>query len=112
MKGNTQLTFGEAIELLKAGKMVQRTGWNGKGMFVFMQIPASISADIVPKMQSLPDSVKYEFKNRFENWPKYEGDNNAIHYSNQMALVNMDNQVTGWAPSASDSLANDWVELR
>ena len=26
------MTFGEAIEAMKAGKKVRRTGWNGLGM--------------------------------------------------------------------------------
>lgn len=31
------MTFGLAIEALKAGKRVARAGWNGKGMWVSMQ---------------------------------------------------------------------------
>ncbi len=31
------MNFGKAIEALKAGKKVARTGWNGKGMFVAYQ---------------------------------------------------------------------------
>lgn len=33
----TKLTFGEAIEALKNGKKVARSGWNGKGMFLTLQ---------------------------------------------------------------------------
>ena len=29
------LTFGDALQALKAGKRVARAGWNGKGMFVY-----------------------------------------------------------------------------
>lgn len=32
-------TFGEAITLLKNGCKVQREGWNGKGMYIELQIP-------------------------------------------------------------------------
>jgi len=56
------MNFGQAIEALKEGKRVQRTGWNGKGLFVFMQVPSTINREIVPKMQSLPQSVKDEFE--------------------------------------------------
>lgn len=31
------MTFGQAIEYAKQGKKIQRTGWNGKGMFVVYQ---------------------------------------------------------------------------
>ena len=30
--------FGEAIEALKEGKKVQREGWNGKGMYLWLKI--------------------------------------------------------------------------
>lgn len=33
------MNFGEAVELLKAGKPVSRIGWNGKGMFLMLQVP-------------------------------------------------------------------------
>lgn len=32
-------TFGQAIEALKIGKQVSRDGWNGKGMWLKLQIP-------------------------------------------------------------------------
>jgi len=32
------MNFGKAIELLKEGKRVARRGWNGKGIFIKMQI--------------------------------------------------------------------------
>jgi hypothetical protein len=102
------MNFGQAIEALKEGKKVQRTGWNGKGLFVFMQVPSIINREIVPKMQSLPQSVKDEFERRF-NDPNEQID--AIYYDNQLALVNPSNLITGWAASVSDSLANDWVVL-
>lgn len=31
------LNFGQAIEALKQGKRVARKGWNGKGMFIYIQ---------------------------------------------------------------------------
>lgn len=99
MKANCN--FGQAIEALKDGKRIAREGWNGKGLFVFMQVPAEIGFDIIPKMQSLPQSVKDEFIRR----------KGAISYSNQMALVNPNNSINGWAPSSSDTLAEDWVIL-
>jgi len=102
------MNFGQAIEALKEGKRVARDGWNGKGLFVFMQVPAQIGKDIVPKMQSLPQSVKDEFQRRFDN-PSEQID--AIYYSNQMAIVNQSNLINGWAPSSSDALSDDWIVL-
>lgn len=33
------MNFGEALEALKAGKKVARKGWNGKGIFIELQVP-------------------------------------------------------------------------
>ena len=102
------MNFGDAIQALNEGKRVQRTGWNGKGLFVFKQVPAEISKDIVPKMQSLPQSVKDEFQKRFDDPDKQIS---AIYYDNQLALVNPTNLITGWSPSTPDALAVDWIVL-
>lgn len=107
--------FGEALIAMREGKRVARKGWNGKGLFVFMQIPSAIPISTVPKMQSLPDSVKNEFLHRNEA-NNVEGReinpmHNMIRYSNQFALVDTNNMITGWAPSASDANAEDWVIL-
>ena len=93
--------FGQAIEALKQGKRVARQGWNGKGMFVFQQIPAEINEEIIPKMQSLPQTVKDEFAKRGGN----------IRYKNQLAMVYPDNTIYGWVASPSDVLENDWCIL-
>lgn len=95
------MKFGEAIEAVKQGKRITREGWNGIGMFVFRQVPAEIPLEVIPKMQSLPESVKEEFIKR--------GD--SIRYSNQLALVKVDNSINGWAPSTADTLAEDWLIL-
>lgn len=92
------MNFGLAVEALKVGKRVCRAGWEGKGLFVFMQVPATIPPEVIPKMQSLPESVKEEFCRR----------GGSISYSNQLALVKPDGQINGWAPSTSDALAEDW----
>lgn len=101
-------SFGEAIKALKEGKKVARGFWNPSRMFVFMQVPAVIASDIVPKMQSLPQSVKDEFQKRFED-PNDQI--NAIYYNNQLALVGFSNIIESWSPSAADVLAEDWVIL-
>lgn len=99
------LNYGQAIDALKDGRMIAREGWNGKGMFVFMQVPSNIAKDIVPKMQSLPESVKKEFQKRFDSETEQISE---IYYSNQLAIVNKSNLINGWVASVSDSLANDW----
>lgn len=31
------MNFGQAIEALKAGRLVRRAGWNGKGMHLYLE---------------------------------------------------------------------------
>ena len=33
------LNFGQAIEAMKSGSKVARDGWNGKGMWIALQVP-------------------------------------------------------------------------
>lgn len=95
------LTFGQAVTALNDGRRVSREGWNGKGLFIFKQVPSEIDAEVVPKMQSLPQSVKDEFIKRGGN----------IRYKNQLAMVYPDNTIYGWVASPSDVLENDWCIL-
>lgn len=92
------MNFGQAIEALKEGKLLQRTGWNGKGMFIAKQIPATIGLDIIPKMQSLPQAAKDVLIKRGQE----------INYANQMIIVNAEGRADSWVPSSSDIFAEDW----
>lgn len=93
------MNFGGAINCLKAGIAVRRKGWNGKGLFVVKQVPAQIGADIIPKMQSLPQSAKNILMSR---------ENPHIDYTNQMLIINPDGRADSWVPSSSDVFADDW----
>lgn len=42
------LSFGQAIEALKAGKRVARKGWNGKGIYLELQVPDEYSKMTLP----------------------------------------------------------------
>jgi len=95
------MNFGEAIIALKEGKRVWREGWNGKGLFIFQQVPSIVNESFVSKMQSLPQAVKDEFARR-------GGD---IVYVNQLTMVYPDNTIYGWSPSPSDALGDDWCIL-
>ena len=93
------VNFGGAIDLLKAGLAVRRNGWNGKGLFIVKQVPAHITGDIIPKMQSLPQSAKDILMSR---------ENPHIDYANQMLIINPDGKADSWVPSSSDVFAEDW----
>jgi hypothetical protein len=42
------MTFGLALEALKKGLKVQRTGWNGKGLWLELQVPDAHSKMTLP----------------------------------------------------------------
>ena len=94
-----KMNFGQAIEALKEGKAIQREGWNGKGLFIVKQVPAHITGDIIPNMQSLPQSAKNILMSR---------ENPHIDYTNQMLIINPDGRADSWVPSVSDVFAEDW----
>ena len=95
----SNFTFGTAVLYLKAGMAVCRAGWNGKGLFVVKQVPSHITADIIPNMQSLPQSAKNILMSR---------ENPHIDYTNQMLIINPDGRADSWVPSSSDVFAEDW----
>lgn len=42
------LNFGQALEAVKAGYSIQRTGWNGKGLWIQLQRPDEHSKMTLP----------------------------------------------------------------
>ncbi len=42
------MTFGDALLALKEGKRVSRSGWNGKGMWLALQVPDLFSKMTTP----------------------------------------------------------------
>lgn len=86
------LTFGEALELLKKGYRVARAGWNGSGMFVYY-VPA---AKYKPQTSVIMDMAY---------------DDGLIPYRAYLALKTAQNDIATWSPSISDCLASDWVWL-
>ena len=84
------MPLGLAVEALKKGAKVARAGWNGKGMFVYLVPAASYPAQTgVAKA--------------------FFGEGALVPYSAYMALKGIDGTVSTWAPSGSDTLADDWV---
>ena len=82
------MNFGEALEKVKAGHTIARTGWNGKGQFVYL-----ISA------RDLQVGLKY-------GYGEYEGE---PVFTDTLAIKTTHNQIqVGWLASQSDMLADDW----
>lgn len=93
------MCFGDAIEVLEQGGAIRRKGWNGKGLFVIKQVPAHIDCNVIPKMQSLPQSAK-------DLIMKGKG---FIDYTSQCLIYNENTgRADSWVPSISDVFSNDW----
>lgn len=93
------LIFEQILPLIKEGFAVRRKGWNGKGLMVFKQIPAHITSNIIPTMQSLPDEAKRLIM----------GSKGHIDYTCQCLIYNPETgRADSWVPSVADIFANDW----
>lgn len=92
-KASGSLSFGAAVELLKAGKRVARSGWNGKGMFVVYQ-------------KGYPQGIPCN-KQTADAWQLNEGDLFKVEPYLQIQMVNGSHAM--WVPSINDVLAEDWA---
>ena len=108
-KGETSINtlprmfFGIAIQALKSGFAIRRQGWNDKGLFIIKQVPAHIGSDVIPKMQSLPQSAK----------DLILSGKGYIEYISQCLIYNEDTgRADSWVPSISDIFAGDWEIVR
>lgn len=98
-----QMTFGEAIDVLKQGRLVRRVGWVDKGMFLFIRPADSLSVDfIVDKVKSLPDSFKSWVSDNYEV-------KDSIMFAKYICMRDADGSITnGWNATQEDMLAVDW----
>lgn len=85
------LNFGEALALIKAGKRVARSGWNGKGMFVFLVPGSRFKVNRAPLLGIYPEGTEIDY-----------------HAHIDMRAAN--GQIVPWLASQTDVLANDWHE--
>ena len=81
--------FGEALNALKQGNRVARTGWNGKGMFVYL-VPAGAYAPCTEVAKPLVN------------------DEGLVEYNPYFAIKTVSGTVSTWVPSINDCLAEDW----
>lgn len=109
------LGFDFAILAIKAGKLVTRKGWNGKGMFVFKRPADELPLEmVVNTVKSLPEAVKAYYRPFLEGLVKDDqgaeyAANFKIKFSSYMCMRAADGTiVNGWLASQSDLLAKDW----
>lgn len=98
----TNISFSEALIYLKQGHRIARAGWNGKGMFIYLNKGSSelLSPDRSLTIEGISETL-------FEL-----GDAVTV---TRLPNINMrtatGSTVTGWLASQTDMLADDWQLL-
>jgi hypothetical protein len=93
---------------LKKGEKVSRKGWNGKDRYIFIRPSDDLDIDFVPKIKSLPESVKKSLTAHGETHYA-SGDKITIHFNAYICMKAADDSiVNGWLASQTDILAEDW----
>lgn len=86
----TYIDFSEVIQLLSLGKSFSRAGWNGKGLFITLQVPDEHSKMTAPYVYLSTPTIGHDT------------DGNNIPAWNRIP----------WICSQSDLLAKDWFEVK
>jgi hypothetical protein len=87
------MTFSAALREVKQGQRVARSGWNGKGMFLF-----------------LVDGSKF-IVNR-EPLKSILGAGTEVNYCPHIDMKTADGKIVPWVASQTDLLASDWVIVK
>lgn len=90
------MNFGLAIEAMKMGKRVARTGWNGKNMFIYLEggygiAPLDLRGPAATHVFPLVDCKE------------------TVEICQHIDMKSVDNSiVVGWLASQTDILSDDW----
>lgn len=83
------MDFGSALQHLRMGAQVRRTGWNGKGMFIFLVAGSKFVVNRPPLLGIYPEGTEVE-------------------YHAHIDMKTADNKIVPWLASQTDVLADDW----
>lgn len=91
------MDFGEAIRALKSGKKVARSGWNEKGMFLYLT-----EGTVVPFGRLHGNAAKFVTEQATNR-------SNAFINSHIDMKAADGSMAVGWLASQADMLAEDWA---
>lgn len=86
----TGMTFGMALEAVKRGARVARSGWNGKNMFIFLVPGSKFQVNRPPLLGIYPEGT-------------------TVKYHAHVDMRTADGQIVPWLCSQTDMLAEDWM---
>lgn len=85
------MNFSEALQAVKEGKKVERMGWHGKGMFIFLVPGSTFTVNRAPLLGIYPAGTQVNYHAHID--------------------MRVDGQVVPWLASQTDLLAADWREV-
>lgn len=102
------LDFSQALNLLKVGELIQRSGWNGKGMFLFIRPEFNCALEQFQKIISVPENAKSRIE-LIQRRGLEEVSAVSFKFTAYISMFAADGSiVNGWLASQTDMLAEDW----
>ena len=86
------MNFSEALNVLKNGGKVARSGWNGKEMFLYLVSGSVFNVNRHPLLGIYPEGTE-------------------IWYRPHIDMKTAQGDCVPWVASQSDLLENDWAEV-
>lgn len=83
------MDIGGAMNAMREGKRVARSGWNGKGMFVFLVPGSTFQVSRPPLLGIYPEGT-------------------TINYHSHVDMKTADGTIVPWLCSQADLQAFDW----
>ena len=85
----TMNSIGWAVKQMQNGDRVRRSGWNGKGMFLFLVPGSTFKVNRAPLLGIYPEGTE-------------------INYHAHVDMKTATGEIVPWLCSQSDLLATDW----
>lgn len=106
---NNFMTFCEALEELNKGAFVARSGWNGKGMFIYKVEASDPTHDQL--RGRCKDAIDYAYKHVKDDEPQTVQE--TIHINAHIDMKAADGSIViGWLASQTDMQADDWFIVK
>jgi hypothetical protein len=104
------ITFGAAIEALKAGYKVARSGWNGKGMHLWLNKGSIDHRSLTSQVDGsdIPNENLGNIAGVHMSLFDKGGEGTVTRFPNLNMKAAGGETVTGWLASQTDMLAEDW----
>lgn len=84
------MNFSQALEEIKKGGLLKRSGWNGKDQFVFLVNGSNFKVNREPLLKIFPEGMN-------------------IAYRPHIDMKYQDGTIGVWLASMGDIMAEDWI---